>query len=104
MPTSKYNSRYGERDYQTKSTEQAEYDRRVDRQREVELRDAQELLRRVKFLEPQLKVLYDDVKYKLSGGGWPVTRSLAADAVNALGQLGMELGKSIEHYRAQRRK
>ncbi|MDO9334114.1 MAG: hypothetical protein Q7T57_06300 [Dehalococcoidales bacterium] len=81
-------------------TERIATERTITREEEEAIRVAQNVIREIHQLKPQLDKLYDKVKYSMSG--WEGPRSIAADLTNAAGKLEYELTEKIRAFRLKR--
>lgn len=76
-------------------------ERSITQEEEEAIRVAQDVIRELQQLKPQLDKLYDRVKYSFSSWG-EKPRSIAADLTNTAGQLEGELSRKIRALRSRR--
>lgn len=72
----------------------------ITKEEEQAILAAQDIIRQIQQMRPQLEKIYDKVKYSMPG--WEGPRRQAADFVNSAGALEGELTKKIRTLRARR--
>lgn len=75
-------------------------ERTITPEEEKAMRVAQDVIRQLEQMRPQIDKIYDKVKYSMPE--WSGPRDKAADFANSVGQLEMELTEKIRALRSRR--